>query len=94
LVRFINDRHANINPVTAAAFGYVSTILSLFKLLFESPQLMVSTVKKTVDEDKSDKDLIASMGSVLNLVNEYGMPNSALRFSKKSFVNTHHHDFT
>lgn len=56
----------NINPVTGAAIGYVSTLLSLFKTLFDSPQLLVKTIEEDVKEKSERGDLIRSMSSVFN----------------------------
>lgn len=51
-----------------AALGYLSTVLSLFKTLFDSPQIMISSVaQEHQTKEKSEKsDLIRSLSSVFN----------------------------
>ena len=58
--------HKGINPVTGAAIGYLSTLLGLFKTLFESPQLMVKTIEEDIKDQSEKGDLLRSMSSVFN----------------------------
>lgn len=50
-----------------ASLGYLSTLLSLFKTLFDSPQIMVTRVIEDQAKEKSEKkELIRTMSSVFN----------------------------
>lgn len=64
--------HQKINPVTAAGIGYLSTLLGLFKTLFDSPDLMVKTIEEDTKEKSENLQLIRSMSSVFNQVGAPG----------------------
>ena len=91
--------HKGINPVTGAAIGYLSTMLGLFKTLFESPQLMVKTIEEEVKDHSEKGDLLRSMSSVFNFsaVSTAGHPspdpiiphnNQQTDFNGNKFSNT------
>ena len=51
-----------------ASIDYLATLLGLFKTLFDSPQLMITTTIENQDMNKSEKgDLIRSLSSVYDL---------------------------
>lgn len=74
-----------------AALGYLSTLLSLFKTLFDSPQIMISSVvEEHHTKEKSEKsELIRSLSSVFNLSPANGdyMGNDEIKFPDSAGLN-------
>ena len=62
--------HELIHPIASAAIGYFSTLLSIYKTLFESPELMVKVVEKQAKPASHKKELIRSMSSVFEFDDE------------------------
>ncbi len=59
-------RHELIHPIASAAIGYFSTLLSIYKTLFESPELMMKVVEQQAKPNSQKRELIRSMSSVFD----------------------------
>ena len=52
-----------------AAIDYLATLLGLFKTLFDSPQLMITTIEQQTATKSEKGELIRSLSSVYNNIN-------------------------